>query len=118
MPRVLPVFLAVASLALAGSAAGAGRPTTAQSDFAYDAAQSGMAEIADAKTAQQKARSDAVKQFAGQMIKDHGPANDELTALAQSKGVVLPRKMSMVQQSANARLKTAPQSSFDQAYID
>jgi putative membrane protein len=57
--------------------------------FVKKTAQDGMAEVKLAGLGVQKAERADVKAFAEQMVKDHTAANDELKALAATKGVEL-----------------------------
>src|SRR5687767_9718813 len=59
-------------------------------DFWTEAAQISMIEVALSNVAVQKAQSDAVRQFAQQMVTDHTQANQELMTAAQAKGVTIP----------------------------
>lgn len=83
--------------------------------FLENAAQSGHAEVEGSKMAEQKATSPAVKQFAEQMIKDHTKVNEELAALAQTKGYTPPTEPSLMER---AELKTLSMTddSFDKMY--
>jgi putative membrane protein len=76
----------------------------------------GMAEVELGKLALQKAASPKVKQFAQQMVQDHGKANAELKALAGSKGVVLPTSLPKVQQDDLAQMGKLSGAAFDKAY--
>ncbi|HYF19484.1 MAG TPA: DUF4142 domain-containing protein, partial [Ramlibacter sp.] len=58
--------------------------------FVLEAAGSGMFEVQAAQLAASKASDPAVKSFAGMLIDHHTKANDELTKLANAKGVELP----------------------------
>lgn len=62
-------------------------------DFIEKAAISGMSEVEQSKLAQAQSSDAKVKAFAQTMISDHGKANDELKALAQKNGWVLPAEM-------------------------
>ena len=110
------LVLAPVALASAGAIAAETHLSSADRTFVRDAAEGGMAEIADAQVAQQKSNADNVKQFAGTMITDHTKANDELKSIAQSKGVSLPSGPSLMQKGANTRLSATPAGSFDQSY--
>jgi putative membrane protein len=74
----------------ATAAAAAAKVSRADRNFFTTAAEDGMAEVELGKLAQQKGSSEQVKSFGGQMVTDHGKANDELKALAATKGVTLP----------------------------
>lgn len=58
--------------------------------FIEMAAGSGMFEVQVSQLASTRARSQDVKHFAGMLVDQHTKANDELTQLANAKGVELP----------------------------
>ena len=58
--------------------------------FVMDAAASGMFEVQAAQLATTRARDPNVKSFAGMLVDHHTKSNDELTKLANAKGVELP----------------------------
>lgn len=58
--------------------------------FVQEAAGSGMFEVQAAQLATTKASDPDVKSFAGTLVDHHTKANDELTKLANAKGVELP----------------------------
>jgi putative membrane protein len=60
------------------------------SEFAVNAANGGMAEVELGKLAQEKASSQAVKDFGAMMVKDHSKANEEMIGIAKSKNIMLP----------------------------
>ena len=72
------------------AASAAGKVSRHDHNFLVTAAEDGMAEVELGKLAQQKGSSEQVKSFGGQMVTDHGKANDELKTLAGNKGVTLP----------------------------
>ncbi|QRQ99825.1 DUF4142 domain-containing protein [Dyadobacter sandarakinus] len=88
------------------------------SEFAVEAANGGMAEVALSKIAEEKATDPKVKEFAKQMIKDHTKANDELKALATSKNITLPSAPNEEKQKAASDLGSKSGSDFDKAYIE
>ena len=51
------------------------------------ASQGGMTEVEAGKLAQEKGASQDVKDFGAMMVKDHTQNNEDLMALAQTKGV-------------------------------
>src|SRR5688572_5841356 len=74
---------------------GANRPAAStvseeDSKFAVEAASGGMMEVQLGELAQQKARSQRVKDFGAMMVRDHSKANEELKSLAGMKNVTLP----------------------------
>ena len=80
------------------------------------AAQNGHAEVDGSKLALAKSGNAQVKTFAQQMVDDHTKAGDELEKLASSKGVGVPSKPSVAQQSKAKSLSAASGSTFDKRY--
>jgi putative membrane protein len=99
---------------LAGQASAALSP--GDRTFAEKAASGGMAEIATAQLAQQKAASPQVKQFADRMITDHTQANNELQQIAQQQNFELPSQPNQQERSAAQRLNGMKGSAFDRSY--
>jgi putative membrane protein len=91
--------------------------STADRNFIIGAARGGMAEVKLGQLAADRAASDAVKQFGQRMVQDHGKANDELTQLAQQKGVTLPQDMGTKNQQVMDRLSKLSGAAFDRAYM-
>lgn len=60
--------------------------------FFEKAAESGMKEVTVSQATMDRLVNPQVKSFAQMMVSDHSQANQELMALAQKKGVVLPAK--------------------------
>ena len=81
------------------------------------AAQSGLAEVALAELAQQRALSSSVRDFAERMMADHTRANAELVALATSRGVVPPESPDPARQAVVQRLAAMEGSEFDRHYL-
>lgn len=86
--------------------------------FIIDAAQGGMAEVSLGQMAIQRATSNAVKQYAQRMVREHTQANTELMRLATQKGVTPPTDMGPRYRAVMDRLSQLPRASFDQAYIN
>src|SRR6195952_1364275 len=78
--------------------------------FAVAAANGGMAEVELGTLAQQKAANAKVKDFGAMMVSDHSKANDEMKALAKSKGITLPAAIDAKEQKVKDDLsaKSAP----------
>ena len=56
------------------------------------AAKGGMMEVAMGKLASERGQSADVKKFGERMVTDHSKANEDLTSIAEKKGVKLPSK--------------------------
>jgi putative membrane protein len=94
-----------------------GKLAGADQKFLQKAAVGGMAEVELGQLAQQKAQSDAVKQFGARMVQDHGKANDELKALASSKGATLPSAPDHKHARTKQELDKLSGAAFDRAYM-
>jgi putative membrane protein len=99
-----------------GDSSGAAMVGAADLKFINDAAQGGMMEVQLGQTAQQKASSDAVKEFGKKMEQDHSQANKELTDLAKMKNVSLPSDMGN-HKSMVDKLSALSGAAFDKAYM-
>jgi putative membrane protein len=85
--------------------------------FVKDAAMGGMIEVELGKLAQQKASSDAVKQFGQKMVDDHSKANDELKQVASKQNFTVPDSLDSKHQSRITKLGKLSGTDFDRAYI-
>jgi len=85
--------------------------------FAKEAAVGGLTEVELGKLAQQKASSDAVKQFGQKMIDDHTKANDELKQVASKEGIQIPDSLDSKHQSRVDKLGKLSGTAFDRAYV-
>lgn len=86
--------------------------------FAVAAANGGMAEVELGTLAQQKAANQKVKDFGGMMVSDHSKANDEMKALAKSKGITLPDSIDSKEQKVKNDLSAKTGADFDKAYVN
>ncbi|HXS52106.1 MAG TPA: DUF4142 domain-containing protein [Usitatibacter sp.] len=86
--------------------------------FIEEAAKGGMAEVALAKIAEQRASSPEVKQFAQKMDEDHSKANEQLRTLAQEKGVTMPGGPKAGDKHEESKLSKLQGQDFDRAYMD
>jgi len=86
--------------------------------FAVNAADGGMLEVELGKLAQTNAASPAVKEFSKHIIEDHSKANDEMKALAVSKGIALPEALSDKAQKDYDKLAKKTGHEFDKDYLD
>lgn len=85
--------------------------------FIKEAALGGMTEVELGKLAQQKASSDAVRQFAQKMIDDHTKANDQLKEVAQRDNVAIPQSLDSKHQARINKLAKLSGDAFDKAYV-
>lgn len=85
--------------------------------FAVAAANGGMAEVELGTLAQQKATNPKVKGFGAMMVSDHSKANDEMKALAKSKGITLPDSINSKEQKVKDDLSAKTGVDFDKAYV-
>jgi len=100
-----------------GGASTSMRTSSPDHAFVMEAAQGGMAEVALGRLASEKASNDRVKQFGQRMVDDHGKANDELKALAQTKNISLPTALDAKHKATEDRLSKLSGTAFDRAYI-
>lgn len=92
-------------------------PKVDDKKFAKEAAIGGLTEVELGKLAQQKASSDAVKQFGQKMVDDHTKANDELKQAVSKEGLQLPDAPDKKHQSRIDKLGKLSGAEFDKAYI-
>lgn len=85
--------------------------------FAQLVAEGGMAEVALAQLAVERAGAEAVTDFANRMIEDHSAANDELAGLAEASGIPLPDGLNAEHQAMRDRLEGMEGAEFDLAYM-
>ena len=87
------------------------------SQFAVEAANGGMTEIALGKLAIQKGKSKKVKNFGVMAVKEDGKITDKLIALIKSKNISLPMAPDPVGQKTIEDMSAKSGSDFDRAYI-
>lgn len=85
--------------------------------FANKACIGGMAEVALGKLALTKTSSAKIKDFANMMVTDHSKINDELMAIAKTKGITLPATVDAEHQKKIDDLTKLSGSDFDKAYV-
>ena len=86
-------------------------------DFAVEAANSGLTEVQVGEIAQQKAMDQRVKDFAAMMVQDHTQANEELKALAVSKNITLPTAPGEDHLEIISSLNETTGAEFDKEYM-
>lgn len=86
-------------------------------DFAVEAANGGMTEVAASQLAQQKATDSRVKSFADMMVEDHTKVNNDLKSVAASKNITLPAGIGNDAQKDIDDLAKKEGKDFDKAYM-
>jgi len=115
-------FVAVLSVATWASAQSSpvpddhGKPS-ADSGFATEAAEGGLAEVQLGKLAAQKASNEDVKRFGQMMVHDHSKANEQLNQIAQSKHLSVPQRVNSKDQATFDKLSALTGDAFDSAYV-
>ncbi len=106
------------SSANAGTQYSPGPVSKGDADFAVDAANGGMTEVAASQLAQTSATSQRVKDFANMMVQDHTKAGDELKKMAAAKSITLPATISDKNQKKVDDLGKKTGTDFDKAYVN
>ncbi len=92
------------------------KPSVADTHFAKEAAQGGMAEVKLGQLAQDKGSSNSVKSFGKRMVDDHSKANNKLNGVASHENITLPAEISAKDQATYDRLSKLNGVAFDRAY--
>lgn len=111
------LFLALTCASCAALAAEAEDTPPAPSIFVTEAAQDGMTEVELGKVALKKSQNAQVREFAQRMVTDHGKANEELVALAKTKGIDAPNKLDAEHQAVVKNLESQDSAAFDAEYL-
>jgi putative membrane protein len=88
----------------------------ADEQFAKEAAQGGMAEVALGQMAEEHGSNPDVKAFAQRMIVQHSRANDQLKQVAAKAGIPLPNEIAPKDHSTQERLAKLTATEFDREY--
>jgi len=91
--------------------------TGADATFVKKAAEGGMAEVALAILAKEKASNADVKSYAAKLEKDHSQANDDLKEVASKKNITLASAPSKSHQALHDKLAKLSDAEFDKAYV-
>ena len=86
--------------------------------FVHDAAADGMMEVELGRLATERAASAEVKAFGQRMVTDHGKANQQLTQIATSKGITLPKALPAEKQRERDMFARLSGAEFDRMYMD
>jgi putative membrane protein len=116
-PVSLVVLLTAPVLAQTVPSPAKGGPSQQDRTFVNGAAAGGLAEVAVGKIAEEKAQKDVVKDFARQMVGDHGNINSQLTAIVRQENVKAPTSPDKAHVAAADRLKKLSGAEFDRAYM-
>ena len=87
-------------------------------EFVMAAAEGGMLEVKLGELAVKKGTSQKIKDYGNTMITDHAKANEELTALAKQKKIMLPKKISSAKQQKYDSLASEKGETFDMLYMN
>jgi putative membrane protein len=85
--------------------------------FMRQAARDGLAEIKLAKLARDQAANADVRKFAKDMVTDHAEISKQLSDLADTQDVTLPKKMDRKRQGFYDRLSKLKGAEFDREYL-
>jgi putative membrane protein len=85
--------------------------------FVHDATIGGMTEVQAGQIAVNRASNGDLRQFGQQMADDHQRVNNQLTELAQQKGIGLPTGLDMDSQNIISKLNSLHDKDFDENYI-
>jgi putative membrane protein len=107
------MFAALSLLPIIALAADA----TPDMSFYKSLAEGGMAEVRDGKLAQERSKDPKIQEFGAMMVKDHSAANQELMALAQSKGIKLPAGPGIGADTTKMKLDVLTGETFDKSYV-
>lgn len=86
--------------------------------FVNDAATGGMMEVELGNLAEQKAKSQRVKDFGKMIVADHTQANNTLKDIAAKKNIDVPASVTNDQREDIDKLSKKSGSDFDKAYVD
>lgn len=85
--------------------------------FVRKAAEGGLAEVQLGQLASEKASSQEVKDFGSRMVKDHTVLNNEMKPIADSMGVMVPKKLNSKNQAEYDKLSGMSGTDFDNEYL-
>jgi len=94
------------------------RDASAATAFAATAAQDGMTEVALGVLALRRSSNWQVRLFAQRMVEDHGRAIQELLALVERKGLILPTELDAKYAAMVRSLDRKSNAAFDKAYVE
>lgn len=107
----------IAAAKAAASGAQANELSRSDRKALVEMAEANMAEIAHGKLALNKAVNPEIKAYAQRMVDEHTKALAEVQALAQAKGVELPKELTVRHKAKGAMLGALKGDIFDRTYI-
>lgn len=117
LPFSFPAIGAVILVICAGLVWFTPKGQMGDAEFVAKAASGGMFEVESSKLASRSSKRDDVKQFAQEMISEHGEANKGLAEAATEAGHELPSKMMDSHEKMLSKVKEAQIADFDEVYI-
>lgn len=87
-------------------------------EFVRKAALCGLAEVQAAELALKRGLSPEERKFAQQMVDDHSKVNKELTALAEKKGIAVPKALDKDTQAKVDKLGKVEEKEFAEEYME
>jgi putative membrane protein len=119
---ILAAFAAPMAASAQAPAAGMNTPAAsalnkADQKIVMDMARANMAEVEAGKMAVSKSQNAEVKAYAQRMIDDHTKALNDVTTLAQTKGVTLPTEVDAKHKAMAAKLGKLEGEAFDREYM-
>src|ERR1051325_3294396 len=114
----LAVAVALWTASTAFAADTTGQLDRHDANFLKDAAKDGEAEVQMGQMAAQKAQNQDIKALAQHIQQDHSKANQELTQLAQTKGLTLPTEPTRREERAENKLQDKTGADFDKAFAE
>jgi putative membrane protein len=85
--------------------------------FVLKVSGAGIAEVAFAKMAAQKANSEDVRKFAQMLMDDHTKANKKLAQIAETKQIPIAREMEPKHQEKERKFSELTGAAFDREYV-
>lgn len=124
MKRIRETRTLVSALALVTAAAvcaqpaGAAALVPADQAFVNDAAHAGLEEVALGQAAEDRGAAGPVREFASRMVSDHEKANEQLDALAQRDGFMVPHRLDTNAEKTLSDLHGKQGARFDAEYME
>lgn len=116
--KLTATMFTTVALGLAGAAIGQEALSRQDKEFIKKAAEMGVAEVEMGKLAEQKASNPALKAHGAKLVADHSKANQELTQLAQKKGVEIKAEPSAAQKREMGSLAKNSGAEFDKEFTE